>query len=73
MAHPPPSELVRPPIPQTYSRSEDGDLPLPVLDNSCPAHTAIALADLSSGMIRSSLSYLPPSESLFPGHLLACA
>ncbi|KAK8539754.1 hypothetical protein V6N13_035046 [Hibiscus sabdariffa] len=48
----------------TYSRSEDGDLPLPVLDNSTAAHTAIALADLSSGMIISSLSSVPPSESL---------
>lgn len=60
----PPSELVPPPLPQTYSRSEDGDLPLPVLDNSTAAHTAIALADLSSGMIISSLSSVPPSESL---------
>ncbi|CAK7324722.1 unnamed protein product [Dovyalis caffra] len=45
---------------KTDSRSEDGDLPLHVLDNSTAAHTEIALADLSSGMIISSLCLLVP-------------
>lgn len=58
----PPSELVPPPLPQIYSRSEDGDLPLPVLDRQVtpllPTRSRLLICRPSSLAFRPCLRYV---------------